>query len=211
MDPRFHAALAKLPLVAILRGIGPADAPAVAQALLAEDFDLIEIPLNSPDPYLSIAAVRRLAPARAFVGAGTVLTVAEVDTVAEVGGDLIVTPNTNIAVIAQAKARGLLCLPGAATPSEAFAALAAGADGVKAFPAEMISPAIVKAWGAVLPKGTPILPVGGITPDNMAPYVRAGAAGFGLGSALYRPGDTAEAVREKAAAFRAAWRNLLAR
>jgi len=208
MDPRFHAALTKLPLVAILRGITPADAEAVAEALLAEDFDLIEIPLNSPDPFVSIAAVRRLAPARAFVGAGTVLTVAEVDAVAEVGGDLIVTPNTNPAVIAQAKARGLLCLPGAATPSEAFAALAAGADGVKAFPAEMITPAVVKAWGAVLPKGTPILPVGGITPDNMGPYIRAGAAGFGLGSALYKPGDTAEAVRVKAAAFRAAWRAL---
>ena len=208
MDARFQAALAKLPLVAILRGIAPADAEAVAEALLAEDFDLIEIPLNSPDPFVSIAAVRRLAPARAFVGAGTVLTVAEVDAVAEVGGDLIVTPNTNPAVIAQAKARGLLCLPGAATPSEAFAALAAGADGVKAFPAEMITPAVVKAWGAVLPKGTPILPVGGITPDNMGPYVRAGAAGFGLGSALYKPGDTAAAVRVKAAAFRAAWRAL---
>jgi 2-dehydro-3-deoxyphosphogalactonate aldolase len=205
MDPRFHAALAKLPLVAILRGIAPADAPAVAEALLAEGFDLLEIPLNSPDPYVSIAAVRRLAPASAFVGAGTVLTAAQVDAVAEAGGDLIVTPNTNAAVIARAKALGMLCLPGAATPSEAFAALAAGADGVKAFPAEMISPAAVKAWGAVLPKGTPILPVGGITPVNMAPYVKAGAAGFGLGSALYKPGDSPAGVREKAAAFRTAW------
>ena len=195
MTPRFQTALAKLPLVAILRGVTPADAIAVAEALLAEDFDLIEIPLNSPEPFASIAAVRRLAPSRAFVGAGTVLTVADVDAVAEAGGDLIVTPNTNPAVIARARALGLLCLPGAATPSEAFAALAAGADGVK-------------AWGAVLPKGTPILPVGGITPDNMGPYVKAGAAGFGLGSALYKPGDAAEAVRSNAAAFRAAWRAL---
>ena len=208
MDARFQAAMHKLPLVAILRGITPAEAPAVAEALLAEHFDLIEIPLNSPEPYRSIAAVRRLAPARAFVGAGTVLTAAQVDAVAEAGGDLVVTPNSDPAVIARAKARGLLCLPGAATPSEAFAALAAGADGVKAFPAEMIAPAVVKAWSAVLPKGTPILPVGGITPDNMAPYVKAGAAGFGLGSALYKPGDGAEAVRAKAAAFRAAWRAL---
>jgi len=208
MTPRFQTALAKLPLVAILRGVTPADAIAVAEALLAEDFDLIEIPLNSPEPFASIAAVRRLAPSRAFVGAGTVLTVADVDAVAEAGGDLIVTPNTNPAVIARARALGLLCLPGAATPSEAFAALAAGADGVKAFPAEMIAPAVVKAWGAVLPKGTPILPVGGITPDNMGPYVKAGAAGFGLGSALYKPGDAAEAVRSNAAAFRAAWRAL---
>jgi 2-dehydro-3-deoxyphosphogalactonate aldolase len=208
MDARVQAAMAKLPLVAILRGIAPPEAPAVAEALSAEDFDLIEIPLNSPDPYASIAAVRRLLPSRTFVGAGTVLTVADVEAVARAGGDLIVTPNTNPAVIARAKAMGLLCLPGAATPTEAFAALAAGADGVKAFPAEMITPAVVKAWGAVLPKGTPILPVGGITPDNMGPYVKAGAAGFGLGSALYKPGDQAGAVRSQAAAFRASWRNL---
>ncbi len=205
MDARFQAAMAKLPLVAILRGVTPAQAPAIAEALLAENFDLIEIPLNSPDPYRSIAAVRRLAPARAFVGAGTVLSVAQVDAVADAGGDLIVTPNTNVEVVARAKLRGLLCLPGAATPSEAFAALAAGADGVKAFPAEMITPAVVKAWGAVLPKGTPILPVGGIAPGNMAVYVKAGATGFGLGSALYKPGDTAAQVRLNAAAFRAAW------
>ena len=205
MDVRFQAAMAKLPLVAILRGIAPAEAPAVVEALLAEDFDLIEIPLNSPDPYHSIAAVRRLAPARAFVGAGTVLSAAQVDAVADAGGDLIVTPNTSTEVIARAKARGLVCLPGAATPSEAFAALAAGADGVKAFPAEMIAPPVVKAWAAVLPRGTPILPVGGITPDTMAAYVKAGAAGFGLGSALYKPGDTAAQVRGNAAAFRAAW------
>ena len=146
--------MAKLPLVAILRGVTPAEAPAVAEALLAEDFDLIEIPLNSPEPLKSIAAVRRMAPARAFVGAGTVLTVADVEAVAEAGGDLIVTPNTNLEVIARAKALGLVCLPGAATPTEAFAALAAGADGVKAFPAEMIAPAVVKAWRAVLPQGT---------------------------------------------------------
>ena len=206
MDARFQAAMAKLPLVAILRGVTPAEAPGVAEALLAHDFDLIEIPLNSPDPFASIAALRKLAPARAYVGAGTVLTWRQVDAVADAGGDLIVTPNTNVEVIAHAKSRGLLCLPGAATPSEAFAALAAGADGVKAFPAEMISPAVVKAWSAVLPRGTPILPVGGITPQNMGPYVKAGAAGFGLGSALYRPGDTAARVRDNAAAFKAAWR-----
>jgi 2-dehydro-3-deoxyphosphogalactonate aldolase len=205
MDARFQAAMTKLPLVAILRGVTPAQAPAIAEALLAEEFDLIEIPLNSPDPFASIAALRKLAPARAFVGAGTVLSVAQVDAVADCGGDLIVTPNTNPEVIARAKLRGLLCLPGAATPSEAFAALAAGADGVKAFPAEMIAPAVVKAWGAVLPRGAPILPVGGITPNNMAAYMKAGAAGFGLGSALYKPGDGAATTRANAAAFRAAW------
>ncbi len=208
MNARLSAALAKLPLVTILRGVKPDEAEAIAEALLSQDFDLIEIPLNSPEPLKSIAAVRRLAPARALVGAGTVLTVAEVEGVAEAGGDLIVTPNTNVEVIARAKVLGLVCLPGAATPSEAFAALAAGADGVKAFPAEMIGPAVVKAWRAVLPKSAPILPVGGITRDNMGPYVKAGAAGFGLGSALYKPGDDAAAVRENAAAFRAAWRTL---
>ena len=207
MDARFHAAMAKLPLVAILRGITPDEAPDIAEALLEEDFEFIEIPLNSPEPLNSVAAVRRLAPARVFVGAGTVLTPAQVEAVAEVGGDLIVTPNTNTEVIVRAKALGLACLPGAATPSEAFAALAAGADAVKAFPAEMITPAVVKAWRAVLP--APILPVGGITPENMGPYVKAGAAGFGLGSALYKPGDLAAQAREKAAAFRRSWRALV--
>src|SRR5579863_8131144 len=187
MTPRLHAAMAKLPLVAILRGVTPAEAPGIAEALLSEDFAFLEIPLNSPDPLASIAAVRRLAPPQVWVGAGTVLTVAEVEAVAEAGGDLIVTPNTNPQVIARAKALGLACLPGAATPTEAFAALAAGADGVKAFPAETIGPAGVKAWRAVLPKSVPILPVGGIAPDAMALYVKAGATGFGLGSALYQP------------------------
>jgi 2-dehydro-3-deoxyphosphogalactonate aldolase len=205
MASRFHAALAQLPLVAILRGVRPEEAPDVAEPLLEENFEFIEIPLNSPAPLKSIAAVRRMAPARVYVGAGTVLTAAEVEAVARAGGDLIVAPNTNVEVIARAKALGLLCLPGAATPSEAFAALAAGADAIKAFPAEMIPPAAVKAWGAVLPKGTPILPVGGVTPDNLAPYVKAGASGFGLGSALYRPGDDPTATRAKAAAFRLAW------
>jgi 2-dehydro-3-deoxyphosphogalactonate aldolase len=210
MNVRLAAAMAKLPLVAILRGVTSDEAPGIAEALLAEDFDLIEIPLNSPDPLVSITTVRRLAPARALVGAGTVLTVADVEAVAKAGGDLIVTPNTNIDVIARAKALGLVCLPGAGTPTEAFAALAAGADGVKAFPAEMILPVVVKAWRAVLPKNAPILPVGGITPDNMGSYVKAGASGFGLGSALYKPGDTAAEARAKAAAFRAAWRALSA-
>ena len=136
------------------------------------------------------------------------LTVADVDAVAQAKGDLAVTPNTNPAVIRAAKARGLLCLPGVATPSEAFAALEAGADGLKAFPAEMIGPSIVKAWRAVISKRVPILPVGGIGPDSMAPYMAAGASGFGLGSALYKPGDSAAEVRRKAAGFFAAWRAL---
>ena len=211
MSPRLQAALAKLPLVAILRGVTLAEAADIAEALLEEDFEFIEIPLNSPEPLKSIAAVRRMAPPRVYVGAGTVLTLAQVEAVAGAGGDLIVTPNTNPDVIARAKALGLVAMPGAATPTEAFAALAAGADAVKAFPAEMVTPAAVKAWAAVLPKNTAILPVGGITPDGMAPYVKAGAGGFGLGSALYKPGDDAHAVREKAAAFRRAWARLAER
>ena len=211
MSTRLSAALAKLPLVAILRGVTPQEAGDIAEALLEEDFEFIEIPLNSPEPLKSIAAVRRMAPPRVYVGAGTVLTLAQVEAVAGAGGDLIVTPNTNPDVIARAKALGLVAMPGAATPTEAFAALAAGADAVKAFPAEMVTPAAVKAWAAVLPKNTAILPVGGITPDGMAPYVKAGAGGFGLGSALYKPGDDAHAVREKAAAFRRAWARLAER
>jgi len=200
----FEVVMAKLPLVAILRGLKPSEAPEILEALVGEGFALIEIPLNSPDPLASIAAMRRLAPPEAFVGAGTVLSVADVEAVA--GGDLVVTPNANAPVIARARALGLICLPGVATPTEAFAALEAGADGLKAFPAEMIGPAIVKAWRAVIPARVPILPVGGIGPANMAAYVAAGASGFGLGSAIYKPGDTAARVRDNAAAFVAAWR-----
>jgi 2-dehydro-3-deoxyphosphogalactonate aldolase len=208
MNKRFVEAMARLPLVAILRGITPAESPAVLRALLAEGFVLIEAPLNSPEPYESIRAMRAIAPPQALVGAGTVRTAAEVAAVASAGGDLIVMPHADVAVIAAAKARGLIALPGVATPTEAFAALGAGADGLMAFPAEMIVPAVVKAWRAVIPAAVPIMPVGGITPDTMAPYRQAGASGFGLGSALYRPGDSAEKVAANAAAFVAAWRKL---
>jgi 2-dehydro-3-deoxyphosphogalactonate aldolase len=208
MKSRFVDAIARLPLVAILRGITPAESPAVLRALISEGFLLIEAPLNSPGPYESIRAMRAIAPPEALVGAGTVRTPREVEAVAEAGGDLIVMPHADVAIIAAAKARGLIALPGVATPTEAFAALGAGADGLKAFPAEMITPSVVKAWRAVIPAGVPIMPVGGITPDNMAPYLAAGANGFGLGSALYRPGDSAAQVKEKAAAFVTAWRRL---
>ena len=206
MSTRFEVVMAKLPLVAILRGLKPSEAPEILEALVGEGFALIEIPLNSPDPLASISAMRRLAPPEAFVGAGTVLSVADVEAVAGAGGDLVVTPNANAPVIARARALGLICLPGVATPTEAFAALEAGADGLKAFPAEMIGPSVVKAWRAVIPARVPILPVGGIGPANMAAYVAAGASGFGLGSAIYKPGDTAARVRDNAAAFVAAWR-----
>jgi len=203
---RLDAAMAKLPLVAILRGLTPAEAPAVLDALIGAGFALIEIPLNSPDPLKSIAAMRRAAPPQTLIGAGTVLSIAEVADVAAAGGDLIVSPNADAEVIAEAKRRGLASLPGVATPTEAFSALKAGADGLKAFPAEMIGPAVVKAWRAVIPATIPILPVGGISPSSIGPYVAAGASGFGLGSALYRPGDSAASLREKAEAFAAAWR-----
>ena len=208
MPNRFAAAMARLPLVAILRGLKAAEAPAMLEALLVHGFALIEVPLNSPDPLASVAAMRKLAPPEVLVGAGTVLGVADVEAVARAGGDLIVMPHADLAVIRAAKALGLVCLPGVATPTEAFAALAAGADGLKAFPAEMIAPTVLRAWRAVIAREVPILPVGGIAPDSMAAYVAAGASGFGLGSALYRPGDSPERVASQAAAFVAAWRAL---
>lgn len=201
-------ALQHLPLVAILRGITPAEVEAVADALYAEGFRVIEVPLNSPDALDSIARLARRMPADALIGAGTVLSVEAVAQVQAAGGRLIVMPHADVAVIRAAKARGLFCVPGAATPTEAFAAAQAGADAVKLFPAELVTPTVVKAMRAVLPKALRLLPVGGITPDNMAPYVKAGAAGFGLGSALYSPGLDAAAAALRARAFAQAWRAL---
>lgn len=202
---RFDAALSALPLVAILRGITPAEAEPVAQALYGAGFRLIEVPLNSPDPFDSIATMRRLLPDDALVGAGTVMTVEAVARLADMGADLVVMPHTDTLVIRAAHTAGLVCLPGVATPTEAFAALAAGADGLKLFPAEMLGPPVVKALRAVVPAGTRLMPVGGVTPTNMKPYLDAGAAGFGLGSALYSPGLPAMEVAARADAFTAAW------
>lgn len=199
------AHLAAVPLLAILRGVVPEDALAIGAALCDAGFRLIEIPLNSPQP---LDSIRRLATAthgRAAIGAGTVLTVADVEAVADAGGSFIVSPNADPGVIRATRSAGLMSCPGVATPTEGFAALAAGADVLKLFPAEQIAPAVVKAWRAVLPPHVPLLPVGGITPMTMAAYRAAGASGFGLGSALYRPGMTAEAVRCAAEAFVAAW------
>lgn len=198
-------AMDALPLVAILRGITPDQAVAVGDVLYEAGFRLIEVPLNSPQPFDSIARLVKSLPDDAIAGAGTVMAEADVQRVADSGGRLIVMPHSDGAVIAAAKRRGLWCVPGVATPTEAFAALGAGADALKAFPAEALPPAVIKAWLAVLPKGTAILPVGGIGPENMAGYRAAGVAGFGLGSALYKPGDTADLVRSKAARFVAAW------
>ena len=200
--------LAPLPLVAVLRGISPEEVPAVAGALVAEGFRILEVPLNSPRPFESI---RRLADAhgdRCLVGAGTVLEVGDVARVRDAGGQLVVMPHADPAVIREAKRLGMVCLPGVATPTEAFAALAAGADGLKMFPAEAMVPAALRAWRAILPKAALVFAVGGIRPDNLAPWWAEGAAGFGTGSNLYKPGADASEVRAGAAAYAAAFRVL---
>ena len=192
------------PLIAILRGIENTAASPVGEVLVSAGFRIIEVPLNSPQPLDSIALMRERFPA-AMVGAGTVLTAQQVRDVHAAGGVLVVSPNFNAEVVAETARLGMISLPGVATPSEAFAALAAGATGLKLFPAEAASPAVVKAWLAVLPKGTPLVPVGGITPSNMTEWRNAGATGFGIGSALYKPGKSAHAVRDDAQQFVAAW------
>lgn len=197
----FDAAFARCPLIAILRGITPDEAVPVAEVLIAAGFSLIEVPLNSPEPIESIARMVETAGDRAMIGAGTVLNEAEVAAVATAGGTLIISPNANPAVIAATTARGLISLPGVATPTEAFAALDAGATALKLFPAEGASPAVLKAMRAVLPREMRVLPVGGIGPTNMLPWRDAGAAGFGLGSALYKTGYTAADVHARATAF----------
>jgi 2-dehydro-3-deoxyphosphogalactonate aldolase len=196
--------LSRCPLVAILRGVKPAEVEAIGDALLAEGFAVIEVPLNSPDPLESIGRLARRCGDRALVGAGTVLDPADCTRIAEAGGRLVVTPHADPEVVRAAKQAGMLAVPGFFTPAEAFALLKAGADGLKLFPAEAASPAVLKALLAVLPKGTPILPVGGIDPGTMAPWRAAGAAGFGIGSAIYKPGDAAATVAAKARALQAA-------
>jgi 2-dehydro-3-deoxyphosphogalactonate aldolase len=204
-DPHFSA----LPLIAILRGVTADEAVAIGEAIIGAGFRVIEVPLNSPQP---LESIRRLAAAcgdRARIGAGTVLTVQQVHDVAAAGGTLVVSPNANPDVIRATKAAGLWSAPGVATPTEGFAALDAGADMLKLFPAEQLGPSVVKAWRAVLPRDVPLVPVGGISPETFAPFIAAGASGFGLGSALYRPGMTAAAVRQTAEAFVAAYRDCL--
>ena len=202
---RFAAAHAKLPLVAILRGITPPEAEPIALALYDAGFRLIEVPLNSPNPFDSIAIMRRTLPSDALIGAGTVLSCEQIRALKASGGELAVMPHADLAVIGAAKDAGMICTPGVATPTEAFAALAAGADALKIFPAELVTPTVLKAIRVVLPKGTLLLPVGGITPDNMGPYLKAGATGFGLGSALYKPGVSAGEVATVATRFVGSW------
>jgi len=199
----FRAALAACPLVAILRGLRPEEAKDVGAALVASGWRLIEVPLNSPDPLASIRILAQAFP-QALVGAGTVLQASQVAQVHAAGGRLIVAPNFHPGVVGEAVRLGMTCLPGVFTATEAFAALEAGASGLKLFPAELVPPAGVKALRAVLPAETLVVPVGGITPDNLAAYRAAGANGFGIGSALYRPGMSAAEVGRQALDFMAA-------
>ena len=200
---KFAAAMTACPLVAILRGLSPQEAQPLGDALVATGWKLIEVPLNSPEPLQSIATMARAFP-HALVGAGTVLDAQQVRDVHAAGGELIVAPNFSADVVREAVRLGMVCLPGVMTATEAFGALAAGATGLKLFPAEMATPAVVKALRAVLPPQTLLLPVGGISTTNMAAYRTAGANGFGIGSALYKPGMTPADVQRSAHDFIAA-------
>jgi len=193
------------PLVAILRGLAPADAAGVGRALFDAGFRLLEVPLNRPGALESIAELAKMAPSDAIVGGGTMLTVADVNAVHQAGGRLMVAPNTDVRVIGRGVELGMLCAPGIATPTEAFTALAAGAQALKIFPAEMVGCAGLKAMKTVLPAGTPLWPVGGVTPGSMAAWFAAGATGFGIGGQLYAPGVTPAELAVRARGFVDAW------
>jgi 2-dehydro-3-deoxyphosphogalactonate aldolase len=201
---KFHAHMDSLPLVAILRGLKPEEAFEVGQAILNAGFHILEVPLNSPDPLRSIQILAEAFPS-ALVGAGTVTTAQQVRDIKAAGGQLIISPHLDDNVVCEAVNLGLFSMPGVATPTEAFRAIALGAHGLKLFPAEMISPAVVKSMRAVLPAQIHLIPVGGIGTHNMANYRQCGASGFGIGSALFSPGKSAQAVGESATAFVQAW------
>jgi len=194
-----------IPLVAILRGLTAAEAPSIGAALFDAGFRLLEVPLNRPGALEAIRALVEIAPEDALVGGGTILAAAQADQVAAAGGRLLVAPNCNPEVIRRGVDLGMLCAPGVATPTEAFAALAAGAHALKIFPAEMVGPKGLKAMTSVLPPATPLWPVGGIAPESIAPWLAAGATGFGIGSALYQPGCDQSTIARRAAAYVAAW------
>ena len=196
--------LNECPLVAIIRGVTPADVESIGDAIFDAGIRIIEVPLNSPEPLDSIERLASKFGDRALIGGGTVLRWSEVHEIKTAGGRLIVSPNTNVEVIAETVKSKLVSCPGYFTPSEAFAALAAGATGLKFFPAEGASPAVLKAQRAVLPRDLPVIVVGGVQPDLMQPWVEAGATGFGLGSGLYKPGQSAEETAQRARAYLAA-------
>ncbi|KNC16815.1 MULTISPECIES: 2-dehydro-3-deoxy-6-phosphogalactonate aldolase [unclassified Pseudomonas] len=201
-------AMAQNGLIAILRGLRPEESVAIGEVLYDAGFRIIEVPLNSPQPFDSIRLLRNSLPADCLIGAGTVLSAEQVQQVKAAGGQLIVMPHSDPVVLKAAKEADLYLAPGVVTPTEAFAALAAGADVLKLFPAESLTPAVVKALLAVLPKGTSLVPVGGISPDNMQPFLDAGVAGFGLGSGLFKPGMTVQQVADNAKAYVQAWQSL---
>jgi 2-dehydro-3-deoxyphosphogalactonate aldolase len=193
--------LAECPLVAIIRGVTPGEIDAISEALYEGGIRIIEVPLNSPDPFTSIERLAKRMGDRALVGAGTVLDMANVARVRDAGGQIVVSPNTYVPVIEATVAAGMVSSPGYFTPSDAFDALRAGAHGLKLFPAEAATPAVVKAHRAVLPKGVPLLVVGGVRPDAMRPWLDAGATGFGLGSGVYKPGQSAQETQMRARAY----------
>jgi 2-dehydro-3-deoxyphosphogalactonate aldolase len=196
-----HRRLGECPLVAIIRGVIPDEVEAHGAAIYEGGLRIIEVPLNSPDPLKSIERLAKSFGEQMLVGAGTVLDIRSVQQVKDAGGRIIVSPDTNVEVIAAAAEAGLVSCPGYFTPSEAFAALRAGATGLKLFPAEAASPAVLKAQRAVLPQDVPVLAVGGITPDNMRPWLDAGATGFGLGGGLYKPGQSPADTLAKARTY----------
>jgi 2-dehydro-3-deoxyphosphogalactonate aldolase len=199
-----HSFLARSPLIAILRGVKPTEVESIAIALEEAGVAIVEVPLNSPEPLKSIEILARTFGDRMLVGAGTVTRTASVTEIADAGGKLIVTPHADTAVVRAAKEEGMIAVPGFFNPTEAFALLDAGADALKLFPADVLGPGMIKAITAVLPKGTAIIPVGGVGVEQMPEWIAAGARGFGLGSSLYKPGDTPEAVKTRALALAAA-------
>lgn len=206
MNTSFNELMAKFPMVAILRGIKPEEVVEHTQVLIDSGFRLIEVPLNSPDAFTSIRLLQRAFGQQALIGAGTVLTMAQLTELVSTGAKLMVCPHTDVELIKAAKVAGLYAMPGFFTASEAFAALHAGADAVKLFPAEALPNInVVKALGAVIPQDAWLCPVGGVTPDNVPDYFAVGAKGFGLGSALYKKGQSVEVTKVNADAFVAAW------
>lgn len=206
-EERYTEDFAAMPIVAILRGLGPKDAVAVGTALVEAGIRILEVPLNSPEPFDSIAQLAKAFQDQATVGAGTVLTVEDVDRVKEAGGQVIISPNCNVEVIRHTREAGMVSLPGCLTPTEAFAALAAGAHAVKLFPGELVTPAVARAMAAVLPHGTRMLVVGGVSADNIEAWNGSVVHGFGIGSSLFKPGMTPNDVRKNALALVSAVRD----